>query len=443
VPQGKETKGHLNLAAMRSPSVLVAAATVAAAGFCSVLFLSSEDDSWLRAYFLRDHTHGGDGAVLPDAQGPPMKPPGTNLDEWRRLDHRPSSFGTQQLVLTPEYATYVSKAEPDRNFRRDDVVEVDDDPDRKDIVIGFSGNSFLSQVRSVTLEMECADESDDGGTVYESEERLSKYVTWDSRPSDFKSHLTKVGGVGAAYRGRVAKVDVSTLIYYGRLHSEITLVIRPESKNGAKFVKDSIKLVVRYGGKTGDDGDNDEDDDDADAEKNNKDDTREGIFAVGQSSPFQLMMWWERDYFWQETFSRRRWCATCGRGEGKRCKEGEHVRIVKCKSDDQVQHWVRDGSRICAYTDKSLCWDYRTRDFTLRRRNSSPAQDFLARPFFSVRTDVSKTYRFELWRRTKSGCVTQLHHPRSFEHLMSRRCELARKSKTSYWVAVVPKIDGH
>ena len=243
------------------------------------------------------------------------------------------------------------------------------------------------------------------------------------------------------YKGKTAKIDVSDLINFGRLHSEITLVIRPESKNGAKFESDSIRLVVRYGGKNNED-DGGDDEDDTDGDMDDQDGGKGG--SVSQSSPFQLMMWWERDYFWQETFSRRRWCATCGKGEGKRCKEGEHVRIVKCNFKDKVQHWIRDGSRICAYTDKSLCWDYGTRDFTLRRRKSSSAtQDFLARPFFSIRKNVNKTYRFELRRRTKSGCVTQLHHPKSYEYLMSRRCELARNSKTSWWVAVVPKIDGH
>ena len=425
---------------MRTVSCFGAAVAI---GGCAVLFLSGDSilDS-LRAYFLPRQGHKNGDVPVPDTKehdqlafSTPSRNP-----RWRRLDHRPSSFGTKQLILKPEYATYISKSEPDRNFRRDSYVEVDDDPDRKDIVMGFSGNSFLSQVRSVMLEMDCINESDDAGTVYESDEHMSKYVTWDSRPSDYKSHLTKVGRVGAVYKGKTAKIDVSDLINFGRLHSELTLVIRPESKNGAKFESDSIRLVVRYGGKNNEnDGD---DEDDTDKDMDDEDDGEGG--SVSQSSPFQLMMWWERDYFWQETFSRRRWCATCGKGEGKRCKEGEHVRIVKCNSKAKVQHWVREGSRICAYTDKSLCWDYGTRDFTLRRRKSSSlTQDFLARPFFSIRKNANKPYRFELRRRTKSGCVTQLHHPKSYEYLMSRRCDLARNSKTSWWVAVVPKIDGH
>ena len=417
---------------MRAVSFLVAG--VAAAGCYLVLFLARDSSPPFAnipaaaGYFLR---HQDGDVPVPDVDG----------SQWRHLDHRPSSFGTQELVLRPDYATYVSKAEPDTNFRRDPFVEVDDDPDRKDIIIGFSGNSFLSQVKTVVLKMDCINESDDAGTVYESDEHMSKYVTWDSRPSDNKSHLTKVGSVGPVSTGKTTKVDVSDLISFGRLHSEITLVIRPESANGAKFDSDSIKLVVRYGGKNEDGEDDDGEDDEAkmDDDKTNDDDDE----SIGRSSPFQLMMWWERNYFWQETFSRRRWCATCGKGEGKRCKEGEHVRIVQCNSKDKVQHWVRDGSRICAYTDKSLCWDYRTRDYTLRRRKSSATQDFLARPFFSIRKNVNKSYRFELRRRTKPGCTTQLHHPKKYELLMSRRCELARNSKTSYWVAIVPKINGH
>ena len=422
---------------------------VSIGGFCAVLLYLSGDASLNspRAYFLPHHQGHKDGAYVPvpDAKGLrynddlALTVPSPD-SQWRRLDHLLSSFGTKQLILKPEYALHISKSEPDRNFRRNSNVEVDDDPDRKDIIMGFSGNSFLSQVRSVTLEMDCINESDDAGTVYESDEHMNKYVTWDSRPSDFKSHLTKVGRVGPVDKGKTAKIDVSDLINFGRLHSEITLVIRPESKNGAKFESDSIRLVVRYGGK-----DNEDDGDDEDDTGEDMDDEDDGEdSSVSRSSPFQLMMWWERDYFWQETFSRRRWCATCGKGERKRCREGEHVRIVKCNSKNKVQHWIRDGSRICAATDKSLCWDYGTRDFTLwRRESSSLTQDFLARPFFSIRKNVNKTYRFELRRRTKSGCVTQLHHPKDYEFLMSRRCELARNSKTSYWVAVVPKIDGH
>ena len=142
---------------MRAVSFLVAG--VAAAGCYLVLFLARDSSPPFAnipaaaGYFLR---HQDGDVPVPDVDG----------SQWRRLDHRPSSFGTQELVLRPDYATYVSKAEPDTNFRRDPFVEVDDDPDRKDIIIGFSGNSFLSQVKTVVLKMDCINESDDAGTVY-------------------------------------------------------------------------------------------------------------------------------------------------------------------------------------------------------------------------------------------------------------------------------------
>ena len=166
---------------MRAVSFYFGAAA-AIGGCCAFLLFLSDDSSWdsIRVYFPahQGHKHGGDVPV-PDTKGLRYNDNSLALatsspnPQWRRLDHRPSSFGTKQLILEPEFATFISKSAPDRNFRRDSFVEVDDDPDRKDIVIGFSGNSFLSQVRSVTLEMDCTNESDDAGTIYESDEHMS------------------------------------------------------------------------------------------------------------------------------------------------------------------------------------------------------------------------------------------------------------------------------
>ena len=196
------------------------------------------------------------------------------------------------------------------------------------------------------------------------------------------------------------------------------------------YKKSNIKLVVRYG-----EDDDDDDDDRDDDEDYNK--------YAGSNQPFQLMMYWERNFFWQESWSRRRWCAACGKGRGDKCRDKDDVVIIKCDDDSKEQWWIRDGDRFCAYSDRSLCWDYRTTEFELRRRGSSSMQDFVAKPYFSIRKNPNREQRFELRRGTKSGCVTQLHHPKNYEHLMSRRCEQARNSDTSYWVAVLPKIDGH
>ena len=142
-------------------------------------------------------------------------------------------LAAKTVTLRPSFATYISKNYPDNNYRSESTVEVDDDPDRKDIIIGFSGNSFLSQVKSVDLVLDCVNESNDGGTVYESDERITRYVTWNNRPDDYKTHLAEVARIGTVYDGRTKYVDVSDLINRGRLHSEITLVIQPESWNGA------------------------------------------------------------------------------------------------------------------------------------------------------------------------------------------------------------------
>ena len=339
---------------------------------------------------------------------------------------RKRRLAAKTLTLKPAFATYISKNDPLKNYRTEPTVEVDDDPDRKEIVIGFSGNSFLSQVKSVDLVLDCVDESLEGGTVYESDERINRYVTWNSRPDDDKTRLTELASIGTVYEGWTKSVDISGMINSGRLHSDFTLVIRPESRNGATYKKSSMKLVVRYG---------EENDDEEDVEYNYGNEKYSGAF--------QLMMYWERSFFWQESWSRRRWCAACGRSRGDKCKDGDDIVIIKCDDDSREQWWVRDDDRFCAYSDRSLCWDYRTREFELRRRGSSSMQDFVAKPYFSIRKNPNKEHRFELRRRNRSGCVTQLHHPKNYEHLMSRRCDLARNSDTSYWVAVVPKINGH
>lgn len=168
---------------------------------------------------------------------------------------------------------------------------------------------------------------------------------------------------------------------------------------------------------------------------------------VNPKEPFQLMMFYDPKFNWQGTTKRRRWCITCSSGGGGSCDEGDSIRLDECDGDKERQLWLRVGDSIVSYTDQKLAWDYRAKEFELRRIGSSKYQDFIAgRGEFSLGGGWDEVrYSFELHPGKKRGsCATQRHHPRSREQLLSLPCDRARKHDTALYVAVSPgNIDGH
>ena len=73
---------------------------------------------------------------------------------------------------------------------------------------------------------------------------------------------------------------------------------------------------------------------------------------------FQIKMYWEEGYCWQEEWRERRWCLEC---EGKSCDEDDYIWLQECSSSSQ-QKFVYEpvagsgGGKIKPYSSQNLCW---------------------------------------------------------------------------------------
>jgi hypothetical protein len=140
---------------------------------------------------------------------------------------------------------------------------------------------------------------------------------------------------------------------------------------------------------------------------------------------FRLRLYWEKGYFWQETHVEFWWCMECRDG----CVEGDMVYIDECDSSvGQLFTYVGDTIRP-AY-DTSLCLTALgyTRDTPMRFLpcTGDSDQSFVG---------MTKGEKFELHQQGDSDhCVSQNHHPKSFERVYPEQCDLTRIHDTSYWI---------
>ena len=346
---------------------------------------------------------------------------------------------TEALVRNAEVATYISESKPSKIFNSRDRLEVDGSPKEKHIYLQFKGGSFTNVIK-VELRLQCINDSDHGGEVYGSLKAVNPDVTWESRHPT--NDLTeKVGNLGKVEKGETILADISGVINDGRIEDVLNLVILPLSKDGADFTKD-VKLIITLN----DDGPGTTTTSSTitTAPETTTSSTRAIKPNQSNTDPFQLMLYWDKSYNWQETRDRRRWCVTCGK-KGSECDNGDQVQIVECDDDSKRQWWVRDGKRFKSFTNKKLCWDYSDKlDFQLRKCSSSKNQEYDAVSVFNTEgTDFE--YSFELFLPNKPGnCVTQKHHPKKKENLIGQPCDRAQKHDTSLWVGVAPpNLDGH
>lgn len=73
---------------------------------------------------------------------------------------------------------------------------------------------------------------------------------------------------------------------------------------------------------------------------------------------FQIKMYWEQGYCWQEEWRERKWCLEC---EGRSCDENDYIWLQECSSSSQ-QKFVYEpvagsgGGKIKPYSRVDLCW---------------------------------------------------------------------------------------
>jgi hypothetical protein len=166
---------------------------------------------------------------------------------------------------------------------------------------------------------------------------------------------------------------------------------------------------------------------------------------------FNLMMHWEREYFWQEEYTERAWCMECVKCEELSGAEGNsgcrdsNSNSFDCASEDQL--WLQD----CGGPAKG------TAVFTIVRYDSSDqirvqGSDLcltLVHPRFINLQPCDEADMLQRWRgfdrnqsfdlrpaQDNNGCLSQSHQPRAGEIIFNGGCVLAYKWNTAFWDAI-------
>jgi len=147
-------------------------------------------------------------------------------------------------------------------------------------------------------------------------------------------------------------------------------------------------------------------------------------------STFQLKMFWQEGYCWQEEWIERKWCMAC---QGDTCESGEQLWIEFCDSSKLNQKFTYlpvDGSLggQIKTASANLCME-RISEVEIRL-TACTTIDQTAQIFFGVVTDGTP---FEL-KASRNRCTTNDdHHPKRHEGIFVTSCNVARRSGTDAW----------
>ena len=149
------------------------------------------------------------------------------------------------------------------------------------------------------------------------------------------------------------------------------------------------------------------------------------------AGPFELKLYWERGYTWQEERFERKWCMKC-RTRASSCAINHQIHIVDCDRERPTSFVFREtgilGSQI-QVAGSTLCLERNgPSDIRLRRcRDTTPQLWAAPRGGFATR-------RFEIAPVNDSSlCMTQRHHPKRGEIVQLEPCAQARGDATSFW----------
>jgi hypothetical protein len=138
---------------------------------------------------------------------------------------------------------------------------------------------------------------------------------------------------------------------------------------------------------------------------------------------FNLRLYWEQGYRWQESPSEKFWCLKC---QNSGCTRGSGVKIARCSKDDWRQHFFFDDGRIRTRRNLDVCLERSGRSIVLKGCDSSDDQVWA-----SLRKD--KPFRLQI-PGNDDKCATQHHHPKDGEKVFMASCKLASNSQTDKWI---------
>jgi hypothetical protein len=147
---------------------------------------------------------------------------------------------------------------------------------------------------------------------------------------------------------------------------------------------------------------------------------------------FQLKMYHEEGYCWQDEWEDRKWCLEC---EGSSCGEDDYLWIKKCDEDEKEQLFIyqpisgTDGGHLSPYYQQDLCWERtRTNAYQLRPCSNDDKQIIVGFRFDD---------KFEMHPNGRPyDCLEQHHDPKDEEVVRANDCEFARDDHTNFWIMI-------
>ncbi|CAB9516853.1 expressed unknown protein [Seminavis robusta] len=156
---------------------------------------------------------------------------------------------------------------------------------------------------------------------------------------------------------------------------------------------------------------------------------------------FNLKLHWQEAYCWQREWIERKWCLEC---PGESCTSGSFLWINECDSGNPLQRfeWVQLGLDGTTLENQGLLkpadYDLCVHQIVKGTFRLLPCNEYYVDQKL---VGFDTTNRFELRPARLShseDCLTQDHHPKPREELISMSCYIARRHRTSYWEVYEP-----
>lgn len=359
------------------------------------------------AFFLRIDAESGDGADYYKSgiylkityEGTPI--PGCELPNPTNPRNELTT-----ISFAPSGSTFIHQNSPDQEFSNENTVEVDLD---KSAFIKFNVECINGPIENIDLALLAQNESNHGGKISKTDSNwYSHDVTWNNAPVTTGNEYIAIDKVDAGTKKVVSIPNHFLDDYQGR---ELSLRIDPQSDNGAIYHKNGILLEVTYRGKLA-----------------------QGCELLPSppiipppSDYFQMKLYWEEGYYWQENKSEKRFCADCN-GE---CSSGK-VKLRECDYRKDRQFWRWNNGKLESKEGPGYCMSYEGtanegEKISMKTCNS-------ATKFMGILTPPNEN-RF-MWHAQGNNylCVTNPHHPRGNEELRFNKCNVALIDETAFWV---------
>jgi hypothetical protein len=158
-----------------------------------------------------------------------------------------------------------------------------------------------------------------------------------------------------------------------------------------------------------------------------------------QSSSFQLKMYWQEGYCWQEEWIERRWCMSC---QGRLCENGEQLWLRACNAADSTQKFNylpvdgSGGGQLQTAT-ANLCLNRVTES----RYHLATCMSTQETQIFVGITANGNPFELRPMENPNLCLVNLDHHPRPKELIYSINCAHARLDHTSQWTVLNNNMD--